>query len=97
MRLCFFFFRWCAVVRIFYTFDKGVGGFVVGILDPYPQGLEGFVVSFWAPSLGHLQKYGHRQFIYGHPYSLYMALVMEGVYLSDSPWSNTEHVKPFQE
>ena len=51
MRLCFFLFWICAVVRIFYPFQKGVGGFVVGIFDPYAYGLEGFVVSFWSPPL----------------------------------------------
>ena len=36
----------------------------------------GFVVGFEPPSLGHIQKYSLRQFIYGHPYPLYMVLVM---------------------
>ena len=34
MRLCFFLFWICAVVRNVYPFQKGVGGSVVGIFDP---------------------------------------------------------------
>ena len=76
MRLCFFLFWICAVVRIFYPFQKGVGGFVVGIFDPYPLGVGEVCRQFLATPLGHIQKYSLRQFIYGHPYSLYMAMVM---------------------
>ena len=43
---------------------------------PLPLGVGGFCRQFLATPLGHIQKYGLRQFIYGHPFSLYMAMVM---------------------
>ena len=43
---------------------------------PLPLGVGEVCRQFSATPLGHKQKYGHRQFIYGYPHSLYMALVM---------------------
>ena len=38
--------------------------------QPIPSRVGGFSIRFWPPSVGHLHKYSHRQFIYGYPYSL---------------------------
>ena len=43
---------------------------------PLPLGVGEVCRQFLATPLGHIQKYGHRQFIYGYPYSLYMTMVI---------------------